>query len=124
MIGGLYYRYVRVEPPLAQCTSTDCYSVHYLLTSRVCMFRVTSGTPVLEYMLYIILSSPPLDGPPSLVGYQVQSPREPPYVGHTVGRLHRTAEASHGTAYLPHCCHGLELQEVLFRPLRFLMTKC
>ena len=53
MFGGPKLRYVRAEPPLAQCTSsatgvtqlTFCYL-------RVCMIRVAPGTPVLQYLSF------------------------------------------------------------------------
>ena len=47
MTGGPNLRYVRVEPPLAQCTSTTAVTQFTICYLRVRMFRVAPGTPAL-----------------------------------------------------------------------------
>ena len=47
MIGGPNLRYVRAEPPLAQCTGATVVTQSTISFLRVCMFRVASGTRVL-----------------------------------------------------------------------------
>ena len=67
MIGGPNLRYVRVEPPLAQCTSTTAVTQFtILLSSGVHVQSGLRDSGTLIYTpYYIFLSSPPPDGPSS-----------------------------------------------------------
>ena len=65
MIGGPNLQYVRVEPPLAQCTSTTAVTQFYYFVIFGC--ACSEWPPGLRYInIYsIFLSSTPPDGPSS-----------------------------------------------------------
>ena len=63
MIGGPNLRYVRVEPPLAQCTgATVVAQSTIVLSSGVYVQSGLRDSGTLIYIYSIFLSSPPPDG--------------------------------------------------------------